>query len=212
MVITQLFETKQVLEIGMFTDYGARCVVEATPEGGTVNYLRNPRRNDGTGPLPFARSPPHGKTISTHKGLALEMIRELRGPIELALRRMHEGRPCHQVTVPICEGAGQEMISLIRDVDVGLVSLTPLNSAIFPKTEAEVARLKQLMADPDLNVLTFTDGKDFKGLAADFAIEQSCADCHNHHPNSIKKDFKNGDLMGAIVVRLKNDRPPVAAR
>lgn len=111
----------------------------------------------------------------------------------------------HAIMLPFqfVKVAGQEMKSLVKNVDVGLVSLTPLYSANFPKTEAEVAALKQLMADPKLKVLTFTDGKVTKGLAADFAIEQSCVDCHNHHPNSTKKDLKNGDLMGAIVVRLR---------
>lgn len=112
----------------------------------------------------------------------------------------------HAIMLPFqfVKVAGQEMKALVKNVDVGLVSLTPLYSVNFPKTEAEVEALKKLMADPKLKVLTFADGKDFKGIAADFAIEQSCVECHNHHPNSIKKDFKKGDLMGAIVVRLKN--------
>jgi uncharacterized protein DUF3365 len=111
----------------------------------------------------------------------------------------------HAVMLPFqfVKMAGQEMKSLVKDVDVGLVSLTPLYSSNFPKTEAEVSALKQLIADPKQKVVTFADGKDFKGLAADFAIEQSCVDCHNTHPNSVKKDFMKGDLMGAIVVRLK---------
>jgi Protein of unknown function (DUF3365) len=111
----------------------------------------------------------------------------------------------HAVMLPFqfVKMAGQEMKSLVKDVDVGLVSLTPLYTSNFPKTEAEVSALKQLIADPKQKVVTFTDGKDFKGLAADFAIEQSCVNCHNDHPNSVKKDFKKGDVMGAIVVRLK---------
>jgi hypothetical protein len=60
------------------------------------------------------------------------------------------------------------------------------------------------MANPDQKVVTFTDGKEFKGLAGDFAIAQSCVDCHNQHPSSPKKDFKQGDLMGAIVVRFSH--------
>jgi hypothetical protein len=55
------------------------------------------------------------------------------------------------------------------------------------------------MADPNHKVLTCGDGKEFKGLAADVAIEQSCADCHKHQPNSVKK----GDLMVPIVIRLR---------
>jgi hypothetical protein len=111
----------------------------------------------------------------------------------------------HAIMLPFqfVKMAGQEMKTLVKDVDIGLVSLTPLYTSNFPKTEAEVEALKKLMADPKHKVLTFVDGKEFKGLAADFAIEQSCADCHNHHPNSIKKDFTKGDMMGAVVVRLK---------
>ncbi len=111
----------------------------------------------------------------------------------------------HAIMLPFqfVKMAGQEMKSLEKDVEVGLVSLTPLYSSNFPKTEKEVNALKELMADPTRKIVTFADGKDFKGLAADFAIERSCADCHNHHPNSVKKDFKKGDMMGAIVVRLK---------
>lgn len=61
--------------------------------------------------------------------------------------------------------------------------------------------MKKLIADPQHKVVTFADGKQYKGLMADFTIEQSCADCHNRHPNSPKKDFKKGDLIGAIIMR-----------
>ena len=44
-------------------------------------------------------------------------------------------------------------------------SLSPLYSANFPKTEAEVEALKRLTADPNLKVLTFGDGKEYKGIA-----------------------------------------------
>ena len=109
----------------------------------------------------------------------------------------------HSIMLPFqfVKAAGQEMKTLVKDVDIGLVSLTPLYSSNFPQTETEVEALIQLLADPKLKVIMFTDGKEFKGLAAEFAIEQSCADCHNHHPNSVKKDFKKGDMMGAIIIR-----------
>jgi hypothetical protein len=45
------------------------------------------------------------------------------------------------------------------------------------------------MGDPELKVLTFADGDQFKGLAADHAIVKASADCHNSHPDSPKKDF-----------------------
>ena len=86
-------------------------------------------------------------------------------------------RDDHAIMLPFqfVKVAGQEIKSLVKNVDVGLVSLTPLYSVNFPKTEAEVAALQKLMANPNLKVVTFTDGKEFKGISPDFAIEQSCA-------------------------------------
>lgn len=111
----------------------------------------------------------------------------------------------HAVMLPFqfVKMAALEMKSHIKNVDIGLVSLTPLHTSNFPKTEVEVEALRKLLANPSQTVLTFRDGTQFKGIAADIAIEQSCVDCHNHHPNAHKKDFKKGDMMGAIVVRLK---------
>ena len=100
--------------------------------------------------------------------------------------------------------AGVQIKRESKNLEVGLVSLTPIYASNFPKTPAEVEALKTMMADPTQTVLTFTDRDQFKGLAADVAIQQVCADCHNHHPDSPKRDFKKGDLMGAIVVRLRN--------
>ncbi len=99
--------------------------------------------------------------------------------------------------------AAAELKGAAKDVEVGVISLTPIYASNFPQTEAEVAALKAMMEHPTQTLVTFTDGTQFKGLAADFAIEQACADCHNQHPTSTKRDFKQGDLMGAVVVRLK---------
>lgn len=90
-----------------------------------------------------------------------------------------------------------------KNVEVGLISLTPIYTSNFPKTQAEVDALNKMTANPKETVLIFGDGDQFKGIVGDFAIGQECADCHNHHPKSPKRDFKKGDLMGAIVVRLK---------
>ena len=106
----------------------------------------------------------------------------------------------HAIMLPaqFVKAAGAE----IRSFELGLIGLTPIYQSNLPKTQAEADGLKKLQANPDLKVLTFADGNQFKGLAADYAIVQACADCHNHHPSSPRKDFRQGDLMGAIVVRL----------
>jgi hypothetical protein len=92
----------------------------------------------------------------------------------------------------------------IKNFDLGLIGLTPIYKSNLPKTKAEADALQKMMANSEIKVLTFMDGNQVKGVAADYAIVQACADCHNHHPGSPKKDFRQGDLMGAIVVRLNS--------
>jgi hypothetical protein len=106
----------------------------------------------------------------------------------------------HAIMLPaqFLKAAGREL----DDFELSLIGLTPIYKENFPKTKAEEDALKQLTANPATGVLTFEDGNQFKGLAADFAIADSCVACHNAHPTSPKKNFKKGDVMGAIVVRF----------
>ena len=92
--------------------------------------------------------------------------------------------------------------SQISDFELTLVGTEPLYPANSPKTDKEKEVLAEL-AKGKTKVMTFQDGDQFKGMSADFAIVQGCADCHNQHPNTTKKDWKKGDFMGAIVVRMK---------
>ena len=106
----------------------------------------------------------------------------------------------HAIMLPaqFLKAAGREL----EDFELSLIGLTPIYKENLPKTKAEEDALKKLMANPVTGVLTFEDGNQFKGLAADLAIANSCVACHNAHPTSPKKDFKKGDVMGAIVVRF----------
>jgi len=90
----------------------------------------------------------------------------------------------------------------IKGFELGLVGLQPIYKSNTPKTPAETDALKKLAANPGQPILTFADGNQVKGLAADFAVTKGCADCHNAHPDSPKKDWKQGDLMGAVIVRF----------
>jgi len=92
----------------------------------------------------------------------------------------------------------------VNDLEMGIISLTPIYSSNFPQTQAEVNALKTLVNHPNQGILTFQDGDQFKGIAGDFGFSQVCIDCHNHHPSSPKNDFKKGDLMGAIIIRLRD--------
>ena len=106
----------------------------------------------------------------------------------------------HGIMLPaqFLKAAGREL----DDFELSLIGLTPIYKENLPKTKAEEEALNKLIANPSIGILTFEDGNQFKGLAADLAIADSCVACHNSHPTSAKKDFKKGDVMGAIVVRF----------
>lgn len=93
----------------------------------------------------------------------------------------------------------------VNSFEIGLISLTPLNAANRPKTQAETEALIQLGKNREQRVVTFADGDQFKAVSADLALVQSCVDCHNQHPRSTRRDFQRWDVMGGLVVRLKRD-------
>lgn len=44
--------------------------------------------------------------------------------------------------------------------------------------------------------------KYFVGVYADVAVAPVCVECHNEHKDSPKTDFKLGDVMGGVVIRV----------
>jgi len=109
-------------------------------------------------------------------------------------------KDAHKIPLPaqFVKAAGADVSSF----EIGIIGLTPVYKSNLPKTQAETDALMRLASDPQQKIITFVDGKQFKGLSADMAIVQSCVDCHNAHPTSPWRNFKKGDLMGAIVVRM----------
>ena len=97
----------------------------------------------------------------------------------------------------------KEAAEQVEGLEIGLISLTPLNPANRPRTDAEMTALLQLEKDRQRGVIGFVDGDEFKAVSADLALVRSCVDCHNQHPRAVRKNFQQWDVMGALVVRLK---------
>jgi hypothetical protein len=106
----------------------------------------------------------------------------------------------HAIPLPaqFIKAAGSDLDTF----EIGIVGLTPIYKTNLPRTQAETEALQKLMNDRNQKIITFTEGNQFKAMAADIAMVQSCADCHNTHPESRWRNFKKGDVMGAIVVRM----------
>jgi len=96
----------------------------------------------------------------------------------------------------------------VEDLDIGLISLTPLNPANKPRTPAETDALMQLEKDRLRGFIAFVDGDQFKAVSADLALVRSCTDCHNQHPRATRKNFRQWDVMGGLVVRFTRDQKP----
>jgi len=96
----------------------------------------------------------------------------------------------------------------VEDLDIGLISLTPLNPANKPRTPAETDALMQLEKDRLRGFISFVDGDQFKAVSADLALVRSCTECHNQHPQATRKNFRQWDVMGGLLVRLKRDQKP----
>ena len=96
----------------------------------------------------------------------------------------------------------KELGKEIMEFELSLVGTDPLYASNAAKSAKEKEMLAELAKGKE-KVLVADDGGVTVGMSADYAIVDSCADCHNKHPKTTKKDWKKGDFMGAIVVRMK---------
>jgi Protein of unknown function (DUF3365) len=102
--------------------------------------------------------------------------------------------------------AGAEMV---RDkgatFSYSLLSTWPINKQNAPKTEAEKTGLDYIVANKGKNYYTeetLGGKKYFTAVYPDPAVAPACVTCHNDHKDSPKKDFKLGDTMGGVVIRV----------
>jgi hypothetical protein len=89
-----------------------------------------------------------------------------------------------------------------------LQSLWPVNKQNAPKTDAEKEGLKYIAdnkgknyyAEEKLGGVTY-----FTAIYPDVGVAPVCVSCHNGHKDSPKRDFKLGDVMGGVVIRIPMD-------
>ena len=86
-----------------------------------------------------------------------------------------------------------------------LLSKWPLNKESGPKTEVEAAGLDDVAKNPSRPFYgreTIGDVEHFIAVYADVAVSPSCVTCHNAHEDSPRTDFKQGEVMGGVVIRI----------
>jgi len=87
-----------------------------------------------------------------------------------------------------------------------LISPWAINKKNSPRTDAEVKGVDKLKGDatkPFYADEELGGEKYFTAVYPDIAVADACVECHNKHKDSPRTDFKKGDLMGAVVVRIK---------
>ena len=101
---------------------------------------------------------------------------------------------------------GSEMVAEKKvGFSYALLSMWPVNKQNKPKTEVETAGLKFVVDNKGQNYYgeeTLGETKYFTAVYADNAVAPACVKCHNGHKDSPRKDFKLGDVMGGVVLRI----------
>ena len=95
-----------------------------------------------------------------------------------------------------------------------LLSAWPVNKQNRARTDLERSGLEEVgrTGRPHYGSEVL-DGKTyFAAIYPDVAVAEACVACHNAHPDSPRRDFKTGDVMGALVIRfpLREGAAPTA--
>ena len=88
-----------------------------------------------------------------------------------------------------------------------LLSSWPINTQNKPKTDVETKGLEAVVdtGNPFYQEETLGSKRYFTAVYPDKGVAQACITCHNEHKDSPRKDFKLGDVMGGVVIRIPLD-------
>jgi len=85
-----------------------------------------------------------------------------------------------------------------------LLSLWPVNKQNAPKTAVEKEGLTAVAKSgtPFYKEEKLGGKTYFTAIYPDKAVAKACITCHNDHKDSPRKDFKMGEVMGSVVLRI----------
>lgn len=102
--------------------------------------------------------------------------------------------------------AGAEAVAeMTDDFTYSLQSSWPINKQNAPKTAMEEEGLKFIAENPGQN---FYGKEELGGITyytavyPDVAVSEACISCHNQHKDSPRDDFRIGEVMGGVVIRV----------
>lgn len=86
-----------------------------------------------------------------------------------------------------------------------LLSEWPINKQNKPSTDVEKKGLEFVVKNKGKNFYSdelLAGKKYFTAVYADTGVAEACVKCHNEHKDSPRADFKIGDVMGGVVIRI----------
>ncbi len=114
----------------------------------------------------------------------------------------------HKKTLPLpvqFVTESSNMFSSFTGLRYRLISLWPINPKNKPRDQIDKHSLEAVVERPEQSVsrtIKVDNQTFYHAIYADVAVSQSCVACHNTHPNSPKKDFQIGDVMGGLVIEF----------
>ncbi|MCP5516321.1 MAG: DUF3365 domain-containing protein [Verrucomicrobiales bacterium] len=104
---------------------------------------------------------------------------------------------------------GRRIATSGAEFSFALRSSSPINPAALPQTEIEATTLEALaqgtQTAPSFHEETLGGRAYFTAIYPQRATSSACADCHNDQPASPRHDIREGDLMGALVIRIPRE-------
>jgi hypothetical protein len=101
---------------------------------------------------------------------------------------------------------GSEMVAeKTEDFSYSLQSLWAVNKQNMPRTDIEKAGLAFIAENPGERYYGEEElggVKYFTAVYPDVAVAPACINCHNEHPDSPRRDFEIGEVMGGVVLRI----------
>jgi len=101
---------------------------------------------------------------------------------------------------------GSEMVAeKTEEFSYSLQSLWAVNAQNMPRTDIEKAGLSYIAENPGERYYgeEILGGVNyFTAVYPDVAVAPACISCHNDHPDSPRRDFAMGDVMGGVVIRI----------
>ena len=116
-----------------------------------------------------------------------------------------EGLAAAGPDVPNERGIGGQAVPIA--FSYALLSKWPLNKENAPKTEVEIAGLDSVAQNPSKPFYGRGDSRRHRvfhrGVCRRRRFTLLRWTCHNAHEDSPRNDFKAGDVMGGVVIRIR---------